>query len=141
MKVQKMDDLRIQIIANNPQIMGVGLPGDGETELGTEAGGPAPDLMPPDGGGMPPGAPPGPGGSPMGPGGGPPQGMTKYMSADGGPDQAQGQQQQSQDPNQGQESSPPPLPDASEDDIRKYHMGIEDYASEQDAEDIDYSEL
>lgn len=59
--------------------------------------------------------------------------MSKYMDAD--PEGGQGQ-----DPN-GQSSSPPPLPDASEEDIKKYNMGIEDYASEQDAEDIDYSEL
>lgn len=122
MKVQKMDDLKIQIIANNPAMLGVGLPGDGEQEIGAEPGLPAPEPgdQPPQG---PPSAP-----------ALPPQGMRKYMSA-GGDDEGEEQGQK-----QGG-GSPPPLPDATEEEIRKYDLGIEDYASEQDHEDIDFSQL
>jgi hypothetical protein len=161
MKVQKMDDLKLQIIANNPALLGVGLPGadDPGQELGAEAGGPSPDLMPPD---------PSAGGAPPDPSGGAapppalpaPMGMRKYMDADPSgapptvpppadpsmapppdpstmpPDDGSGDT-----PGQPTMSPPPELPDATEEDIRKYNMGIEDYASEQDLEDIDFSEL
>jgi hypothetical protein len=134
MKVQKMDDLKLQIIANNPALLGVGMPGDGGQELGTEAGGPSPELAPPEpnaGGEGPPVS------QAMLPGNnssGLSAGMLKYMPADVNTNNAN-------NTNANDQESPPPLPDVSEEDIKKYNMDIEDYASEQDAEDIDYSEF
>ena len=44
LKIQKLEDLKMQIIAQNPVLLGAGLPGPSETEVGTEAGGPSPML-------------------------------------------------------------------------------------------------
>ena len=43
-KIQKLDELKIQIIGQNPQLLGVGTPGTEQSgaEIGTEAGGPNP---------------------------------------------------------------------------------------------------
>ncbi len=60
---------------------------------------------------------------------------------DSGGQQPGRQPQQGDDQSQQQQPSAPPLPDASEEDIIKYDMGIQDYASEIDQEDIDFSEI
>ncbi|MGH7175289.1 MAG: portal protein, partial [Minisyncoccia bacterium] len=70
MKIQKLEDLKLQIIAQNPTLLGVGVPGQGEQEVGTQPGGPSPML-----GGDAGGGPPGMGGPPPGGPGGPPPGM------------------------------------------------------------------
>lgn len=118
LKIQKLEDLKLQIIAQNPTILGVGLPGPDDMEVGTEPGGPSP-MLGPEGG--PQGAPP------------PPQGMRKYMDADGEPM-----------PNEPQETpvagSGNPLPIPEEDDIKKFNLEIQDFESEMDIEEIDRSE-
>jgi hypothetical protein len=45
-KIQKLEELKMQIIGQNPQLMGVGVPGEQgqENEMGVEAGGPVPNL-------------------------------------------------------------------------------------------------
>jgi hypothetical protein len=122
-KVQKLEDLKLQIVAQNPTILGIGLPGQGEQEIGAEPGGPAPPLGPggpPPGGpeGMPPGA-----GGPAPPPGGPP--MPPPPNAPGMmPPVEQGK----------------PLPKFSDTDAVKYDMEIQDYETEQDVEDIDYTD-
>lgn len=119
LKIQKMEELKLQIIAQNPMLLGVGLPGPDETELGGEAGGPSPMLgdQPPEGeeGGeddMGMGGTPAPTGDDQGPSGGMegPTGAT-------------------------------PLPDPTEEDIQKYNLDIKDYAKEQDEEELDFSEM
>lgn len=127
LKMQKLDDLKLQIIAQNPQLLGVGLPGPDEQEIGTEPGGPAPMLgseppMPGRMGGEPP-QPPQPG-MPA-PAGGPPQpqGMRKYMDSD-----------------TPQPGSGNPLPEPNEEEIQKYDMEIKDFAQEMDDEEQDMSE-
>jgi hypothetical protein len=125
LKLQKLEDLKLQIVAQNPAILGVGIPGQEQPgqELGAEAGGPAPQLSP-DMGGMPPA-----GGPPMG---APPPAADAPDTPpmDGNPPPApEGQQ-----PPQGQE-----LEDPSEDDIKKFDLEIQDYSSEQDHEDRDRS--
>jgi hypothetical protein len=134
LKIQKLEDLKLQVLAQNPQLLGVGIPGQGETEMGAEPDGPNPMLgpdqgmppggmppsggPPPEGGGMPPmGGAPVPGGPPMPP---PPQGGAGMM-----PPAGQGQ----------------PIPEPTEEEIIKYDMEIQDYEAEQDEEDIDYSEV
>jgi hypothetical protein len=128
LKVQKLEDLKLQVLAQNPPLLGVGLPGQGEQEIGAEPGGPNPMLGP---GGAPPG---GPGGMP--PPGAPPAGGP----APGGPPLPP--------PPQGADAPgmlPPteqakPLPKFSDVDAIKYDMEIQDYESEQDVEDIDLTD-
>lgn len=46
LKLQKLEDLKLQVIAQNPQLLGVGIPGQENQgqEIGTEPGGPNPML-------------------------------------------------------------------------------------------------
>jgi hypothetical protein len=131
MKIQKLEDFKLQVLAANPQLLGIGVPAaQGETEMGAEAGGPNPMLSPPGGG--PPGMDGGmggmPGGGPPGMGGGMPGGGQMAMSQEGPPEA----------PQPGQEAT---LPDAEPDDIKKYDLEIQNYAQDQDHEEIDYSEI
>ena len=51
LKIQKLEDLKLQVLAQNPGLLGIGIPGqeDGQSpELGSEPGGPA--AMPGPGG-------------------------------------------------------------------------------------------
>jgi len=48
MKIQKLEEMKLQVLGANPQLMGVGVPGVGEPEIGAEAGGPSPMLGPDD---------------------------------------------------------------------------------------------
>jgi hypothetical protein len=128
MKIQKLEDFKLQVLAANPQLLGIGVPAaQGETEMGAEAGGPNPMLAPPGGPGGPGGM---PGGMAGGPGGMPSGGITA-MSQEGPPEAPQPGQEQ------GQETT---LPDAEPDDIKKYDLEIQNYAQDQDHEEIDYSE-
>lgn len=115
-KLQKIEELKLQLIATNPISIGLGLPGGNEQEIGTEVGGPNPMLAPP---------PPEEGGA------APPAGQ---------------QQQPGLPPQENEQPSqvlnnPRPIPKASKEDIKKYNLEIEDYESGQDNEDVDFSEL
>lgn len=127
LKVQKLEDLKLQIMAQNPDLLGIGVPGQGEQEMGAEPGGPNPMVgadqgMPPGGGmpGMPPPAGPEQGGIPPMPEGGGQKDSPSMM-----PDKKQAK----------------PLPDPDHKDIIKYDLDIQDYDSDQDREDIDFSEI
>ena len=115
-KIQKLEDLKIQIIGQNPQLLGVGVPGAdaGGQEMGAEMGGPTPDIggeQPPDAGGPPDeGAPPE---------GEPPQGDSEGSDS---------------------RSAPPELPEPTDEELKKYDLGMEDYSRVVDGEDIDWSE-
>jgi hypothetical protein len=54
-KIQKLEDLKIQIIGQNPQLLGIGTPGvqSNGAEMGTEPGGPTPNLEAPEEGAEP----------------------------------------------------------------------------------------
>lgn len=126
LKMQKLEDLKLQIIAQNPALLGVGLPGPNETEVGTEPGGPSPMLAPQ--------AEPNvaPAGAEMPPAGAIPPGATamrKYM------DDEDEMSQETQISGSGNV-----LPEPSEEDIRKYDLDIQDYEKEMDQEEIDMSE-
>lgn len=117
LKIQKLEDLKLQVLAQNPQLLGVGIPGQDQNtgqELGAEAGGPAlnPEPM-----GLPPGETPPPG-----------------ITASAADETPPVDQTNNQAPNQ--EIA---LPDPNEDDIKKYDLEIQDYELEQDKEPIDYS--
>lgn len=134
LKMQKLEDLKLQIVAQNPTLLGVGLPGPNETELGTDPGGPNPMLSPeqeqpaPEQQALPQGV----------------AGMKKFM--DDGSDPMQ-QDAMQQDPNMMQEPTTPPvagsgnvLPEPSDEDVKKYNLDIKDYEQEMDEEEIDMSE-
>jgi hypothetical protein len=116
-KIQKLEDAKLQIIMQNPEVIGIGTPGENETEIGSEAGGPNPMLGPE-------GAAPPEGGTPPGEG-----------QLPGSP-----QPQQPAQPQMGG-GGETALPDASDEDIKKYNLGMQSYSRDQDMEDIDYSEL
>jgi len=124
LKLQKLEDLKLQVLAQNPQLLGVGIPGadagGGQGELGTEPGGPgmSPDPMA--------------GGDPMaaaGGGAGAPPPTATASGADETPDADPG--------SKAPEGANIPEPDGE--DIKKYDLEIQDYEAEQDREDIDYS--
>ena len=123
LKIGKLDDLKLQIIAQNPTLLGVGIPGPDDMEVGVEPGGPSPMLGP--AGAQPP--PPLGGATPP-----PPQGMRKFMDAD--PDAPP---DSTQPPVSG---SGNPIPNASEEDIDRFNLEIQDFESEMDDEEIDRSE-
>jgi len=125
MKIQKLEDLKLQVLAQNPQLLGVGIPGQGEQEMGTEPGGPNPMMAP---GGTPPGGPPG---APPAPGGAAPPGMPPM------PPPEQGGDEPGMMPPSGQAE---PLPEPTEEDIVKYDLEILDYEREMDEENPDFSE-
>jgi hypothetical protein len=121
-KMQMLEELKMQIIAQNPGLLGVGLPGPNEQEVGVEPGGPSPMLAAPQ---PPMGQPPMPD---QGQSMQPPMGMVKYMD-----DEEDGQQ-------------PPPknsggvLPEPAEEDIRRFNLDIKDFEKEMDEEEPDFSE-
>jgi hypothetical protein len=123
MKIQKLEDLKLQVLAQNPALLGVGIPGQNETEMGSEPGGPSPML--------PPGSP-----------GGPPQGPTPQ----GGEQPPQEQPPMPPPPSDNAGGMMPaakqakPLPDPSEEDIMKYDLELLSYDADQDVEDLDWSE-
>lgn len=109
LKVQKLEDLKVQVLAQNPQLLGVGIPGTEESqkepELGAEPGGP-----------------------------------TTTPSLEGeSPEQAPTPQPTTSAKIEGSPTEPETLPEPSEADIKKYDLELQDYESEQDYEDIDYS--
>jgi len=46
LKLQKLEDLKLQIMAQNPQLLGVGVPSqdDQDSEIGVQPGGPTPEI-------------------------------------------------------------------------------------------------
>lgn len=128
LKLQKLEDLKLQVMAQNPQLLGVGIPGQegaGGQELGAEAGGPAPALAPDPMGGM--GAPPPAAGAP--PMGAPPPAADAPQTPDMAPPAPEAQKTP-----EGQE-----LEEPEEEDIKKFDLEIQDYEAEQDFEDRDRS--
>lgn len=111
-ELQKLKDLRLQIIAQNPTLIGVGMPGeeDGQ-EIGTEPNGPNPMLGDEQQNQLPP----------------PPQANPQPEN--------KGNEITQEEP-----STHISFGEPSPEDIKKYDLGIEDYAKEMDDEDIDYSE-
>ena len=137
--IQKLQELKMQIIGQNPTLMGVGVPGapSGEQEVGAMPGGPSPMLGPE--GGMPPpeGMPPG-GAPPMmqdtlaevPPEGGAQAPGAPGAPAEGGPEAAPSQAG----------GAVAAMPEASPEDIKRYDLEIHSYDQDQDKEDVDFSE-
>lgn len=109
-KMQKIEDAKLQLISQNPEYIGVGIPADqndeNEPEIGTTPDGPNPMLAPP-----------------------------------GEEPQQQPEDANMNAPQQGSDmSGSQPLPEPTEEDIQKYDLGIKNYASEEDLENIDYDD-
>lgn len=126
--VQKLQDVKLQILSQNPQLLGIAMPGQGGTEMGAEAGGPTPMM------GEQPGQPPTgiPGTEPAPPALPGPKGMAageeeqrSALDTYGQPPKIQAQ----------------PLPEPSQEDIIKFDLDILDYSREGDEEEIDPIEL
>lgn len=116
-KIQKLEELKLQIIGQNPALLGVGIPGqpNGEPEMGAAPGGPNPMLGPDMGG-----APPGGGPSPVNP----QRGLEQKEEENGeGPTKSKGRK----------------LPEPDEEDIKKFDLGMQSYNKTIDDEDIDWS--
>ncbi len=111
LKMQKIEEAKLQIMAQNPGLLGVGIPSADEqqtgNELGTTPDGPHQELSPD---GMPP-------------------------ENQENPDMQGGAEQ----PQENQPATSPSveLPEPSEEEISKYDMGILNYASEEDIEPPD----
>ena len=123
LKLQKLEDLKLQVLSQNPQLLGVGIPSadssQGQGELGSESGGPNTMPSPEDQGDQ----------------GG--QGQPPQEGQEPPPQEGQGEDQSSPQPeNQSQTIN---LPEPNEDEIKKYDLELQDYEYEQDYEDIDYS--
>jgi hypothetical protein len=127
LKIQKLEELKLQIIAQNPMLLGIGLPGPDEDEIGSEPGGPSPMMggeEPLDGEQPPEGGEEGPEG--MGGPAGPPEGGPPMGGPQGPPPTA---------------GSGSPLPKPNEEDIKKFNLNIDDSDREVDEEEIDWSEV
>lgn len=138
LKIQQLEDLKIQVLAQNPTLLGIGIPGQGEQEIGVQPGGPG-GMLEPGMGGPPPGGPP-PGG-----GGGMPGAPPAFADFEGPPPMPGGGQPPPQGPDQGPPKPPQSnamaLSDPSPEDIKKYDLDIQNYARDMDEEDIDFSEI
>jgi hypothetical protein len=111
LKIQKLEELKLQIIAQNPTLLGVGLPGSDETEIGSQPGGPNPML----------------GGENEEPMGGAPT-DPNAPPTDGNQPQILGG---------GKAGSGMVLADPSEEDILRFNLDVHDFASEMDDEEIE----
>lgn len=108
-KIQKLEELKLQVIGQNPQLLGMGIPGQesNEIEMGVEPGGPTPNLI----------------------GNEPDNEPIENIE--------QQPEESSQEIPSNEENID--FADPTEDEIKKYNMGIEDYNKVIDDEDIDWS--
>jgi intein/homing endonuclease len=111
LKMQKLEDLKLQVLAQNPQLLGVGVPGEGENEVGAESGGPNQMIAPDQAQGPAPEQP-------------------QVAASDQGPPAPPEQQQ----PNAA------PLADFTTDELKKYDLQVQTYSLEADREEVDFSQ-
>lgn len=116
--IQKLQDLKLQLMSQNPELMGVAMPGNTGQEMGTEAGGPNPMLT--------------------GQEGQPDQGMEPGQATTPPEQEQRGANDTFGKP---QKQQPALLPDATEEEIKRYDLGIADYSKDIDEEEIDNIEL
>jgi hypothetical protein len=109
-KIQKLEELKLQIVGQNPQLLGVGTPGQesDQNEMGTQPGGPNPMLGIED-------------------------------QSEQTPESPE-QMPEEEDSESSKISPSSFLQDPSEEDIKKYNLEIEDYDKTIDDEEIDWSQ-
>jgi intein/homing endonuclease len=111
LKVQKLEELRSQVVAQNPQLLGIGVPGsedESENQIGTEPGGPSMNLESP----------------------------AEQMPAEQAPETTD---QSNEQPSEQPEGETQELAEPEKEDIEKYGLEIQDYEYEMDEENPDYS--
>jgi hypothetical protein len=119
MKLQKLEEAKLQILVQNPQLLGIGVPGAGEAQLGAEAGGPNP-MLPPDG---------------------PPDtGKPEDQAPGSGNEDDGGAGVGAPKPPQPKGGNGGALAEPEEGEIKRYDLEIQSYGQEQDTEEPDYSE-
>jgi hypothetical protein len=141
-KIQKLEELKFAIMGQNPALLGLGIPGQNDAEgqeMGTEAGGPNP-MLNPDGQAPDPNADPNappvdpnadPNAPPADPNADPNAPPADPNAQPQSPDQmAQGQQPQQQGSL---------LKEPTSKDIEKYNLELQNYDSEIDNQEPDYS--
>lgn len=129
-KAQAIEDMKIQVMGQNPIMLGLGQPGGMSQEMGGEAGGPNPML----------------GGDDQQQGNQPPPDQSSEnqqdTSGDNKPPPPGGEQVDKSGPaGKRGRSEGNPLPEPSEEDIKKYDLDIRDFSKEKDEEEIDQIEL
>ena len=117
--IQKLQELKLQVMSQNPQLLGIAMPPQPGNELGTQSGGPVPNDM----NGAPPEGEGGQGGE-----------------MDAGGDQAPGTEAQDTYGNP-EKPEKTQIPEPSEDDLKKYDLEIYDYSRGLDDEEIDAAEV
>jgi hypothetical protein len=111
-KLQKLEDARLQVLQQNPQLLGVGIPSQDDEQVGATDQGPNNQLEVPTET--------------------PPQAGSDLSAPTGAASPEMGS---SPPPTSGGA----PLPEPTEEDIQKYDLSIQDYAAEEDMESQDYS--
>ena len=112
LKVQKLEELKIQVLSQNPQLMGVGIPGDDnkeEPEIGVEPGGPTLNLEAP------------------------------QEMGENTPEGQQPVEESPESPETQKSGNLEPIPEPNKEDVKKYGLEIQDYSAEMDDENPDYS--
>lgn len=123
--IQKLHELKLQVMSQNPQLLGIAMPQPDPNEMGMTPGGPNPEQIP--GQETPP---------PEGGGEGMPGGE---MEAEPGMEGGQGAMDTF-----GKPPAPPqgePLAEPSEDEIRQYDLEIFDFGKYADEEEVDDQEI
>jgi hypothetical protein len=131
-KIQKLEELKFAIMGQNPALLGLGIPGQNDAEgqeMGTEAGGPNP-MLNPDGQAPDPNADPN----------APPVDPNANPMAQGDPSQQpQPDQQMAQGGDQQPMKQGSLLKEPTSKDIEKYNLELQNYDSEIDNQEPDYS--
>jgi hypothetical protein len=139
-KMQAIEDMKIQVMGQNPEMLGVGQPGGQDQEMGGEAGGPNPMLGGDQGGGDQ-GQPPGGQAPPGGDQGGGNQGQPPPGGQAPAPSGGQEQEDKSGPAGKKGRSEGKPLPEPTQELIKKYDLDIRDFSKEKDEEELDQVEL
>lgn len=118
MKIQKLEEAKLQILVQNPQLAGFGVPGAGEQQMGAEAGGPSPMLGPE----------------------GPPDTGKPEDQAPGAEGPEEGGSPAPKQPAPTGGSSGTALAEPEPEELRRYDLEIQSYGQEMDREETDFSE-
>lgn len=120
-KNQKLEEAKMQILIQNPQLLGVGIPGSGEDQIGSEPGGPS-NMPKPDDAQNPPND----------------QGFNNSPNDQGLNNSQEDNKQEKPTKNK---TNSKPLEEPSEEDIKLYDLEISNYSNDKDLEEPDFSEI
>ena len=112
MKMQKVDDLKLQIAASNPSLLGVGVPPSGETQIPAESSESPPRLAPPE---------------------------EKDPQADQPQPDLPTPDLSQKDGSEEKTGLSFPIPDPSEEELRRFDLEIKQFGKDIDREEIDFS--